>query len=56
MILPVISKFIAELVRKSQSCYARDNVKYEPFSTEEQVTPRQTHLTVYACPIYQQMH
>ena len=55
MIFPVIGKFVAELVRKSQSCFARNNVKYEPFSSPGQVTPRQTDLTVYAYTIYQQM-
>ena len=31
MVFPVISKFNAELVKKSLSCCARDNVKYKLF-------------------------
>ena len=31
MIFPVTSQFNAELVKKSLSLYARDNVKYELF-------------------------
>ena len=53
MVFLVFSKFNAELVKKSLSCCARDNVKYKLLSTPGQVTPRHTHLTVYACPSYQ---
>ena len=52
MIFPGISKFNAELV-KVVSRYARDSVKHELLSTPGQVTPRGTHMTVYACPNYQ---
>ena len=31
MVLPVINKFNAELVKKRLSCCARDNVKYKLF-------------------------
>ena len=53
MVFPVISKFNAELEKQSLSYSARDNVKYKLLSTPGQVIPRQTHLTFYACPIYQ---
>ena len=56
MVFPVISKFNAELVKKkSVSCCARETMSNisQFLSTPGQVTPRQTHLTVYACPSYQ---
>ena len=52
MVFPVIGKFNVELV-KSLRCCARDDVKYKLLSTPGQVTPRQTHLTVYARSSYQ---
>ena len=53
MVFPIISKINAESVKKNLNCCSRDNVKYKFLSTPGQVTPRQTHLTVYACPSYQ---
>ena len=53
MVFPVISKVNAELVKKVQVAVQGTMSNLGFLSTPGQVTPRQTHLTVYACPSYQ---
>ena len=52
MIFPVISKFNAKLV-KMLKLQCKRQCQIRILSTPWQVTPRQTHLTVYVCPGYQ---
>ena len=53
MVFPVISKFNAELVKKNEVAVQGTMSNISFLSTPGQVTPRQTHLTAYACLSYQ---
>ena len=54
MVFSVIGKFNAELVKKIVGVAVQGTMSNISFlSTPGLVTPRQTHLTVYACPSYQ---
>ena len=50
MVFPIISKSNAELVKKVEVAVQETMSNISFLSTPGQVTPRQTYLTVYACP------
>ena len=53
MVLPVTGKFNIELVKQVLVAVQGTMSNISFLSTPGQETPRQTHLTVYACPSYQ---
>ena len=55
MIFPIISKFNAEVVKKVTVAMQGTVSNMSFLSTQGQVPQRRTHLTVYACPSYQQV-
>ena len=55
MIFPVVSKFNAELVKNVKVAVQGKMSNKSFLSTPGQVTPRLTHLTVFASPSYQQV-